>query len=69
MEKLSLGQRINNAANDAADLVISEKMCGQIHGLDRASHNTQDDVSLIQTAECALNETHDILQCMRELVI
>lgn len=61
MEKLSSGQRINNAANDAADLVISEKMCGQIHELDRASHNTQDDVSLIQTAECALNKTYDIL--------
>jgi len=69
MEKLSLGQRINNAANDAADLAISEKMCRQIHGLDRASHNTQDDVSLIQTAEGALNETHDILQCMHELVV
>ena len=69
MEKLSLSQRINNAANDAADLVISEKVCGQVYGLDRASHNTQDDVSSIQTAECALNEIHDILQCMRELVI
>ncbi|WZV55218.1 hypothetical protein AAB109_05600 [Priestia megaterium] len=69
MEKLFLGRRINNAANDAADLAISEKMCGQVYGLDRASHNTQDDVSLIQTAECALNETHDILQWMRKLVV
>ncbi|GAB1800814.1 flagellin N-terminal helical domain-containing protein [Priestia megaterium] len=69
VEELSSGQRINNAVDEAADLAIPEKMRGQVRGLDRASRNTQDDVSLIQTAEGALNETHDILQCMRELVV
>ncbi|WP_421535661.1 flagellin [Priestia sp. D3YE.R1] len=67
MEKLSSGLRINSAADDAAGLSISEKMRGQIRGLDMASKNAQDGVSLIQTAEGALNETHDILQRMREL--
>ncbi|MEM5005346.1 flagellin Hag [Priestia megaterium] len=69
MEKLSSGLRINSAADDAAGLAISEKMRGQIRGLDQASRNTQDGVSLIQTAEGALNETHDILQRMRELTV
>lgn len=69
MEKLSSGQRINNASDDAAGLAISEKMRGQIRGLDQASRNAQDGASLIQTAEGALNETHDILQRMRELVV
>ncbi|MCJ7992193.1 flagellin [Priestia megaterium] len=69
MEKLSSGQRINSASDDAAGLAISEKMRGQIRGLDQASRNAQDGVSLIQTAEGALNETHDILQRMRELVV
>ncbi|WKU22786.1 flagellin [Priestia megaterium] len=69
MEKLSSGQRINNAADDAAGLAISEKMRGQIRGLDQASRNAQDGVSLIQTAEGALSETTDILQRMRELAV
>src|SRR5690606_28181126 len=67
MEKLSSGLRINKAGDDAAGLAISEKMRGQIRGLDMASKNAQDGISLIQTAEGALNETHDILQRMREL--
>ncbi|MBM7585875.1 flagellin [Bacillus pakistanensis] len=67
MEKLSSGLRINSAADDAAGLAISEKMRGQIRGLDMAAKNAQDGISLIQTAEGALNETHDILQRMREL--
>ncbi|MCQ9281101.1 flagellin [Priestia aryabhattai] len=67
MEKLSSGLRINSAADDAAGLAISEKMRGQIRGLDMASKNAQDGISLIQTAEGALNETHDILQRMNEL--
>lgn len=67
MEKLSSGMRINRAGDDAAGLAISEKMRGQIRGLDQASRNSQDAISLIQTAEGALNETHDILQRMREL--
>jgi flagellin len=67
MEKLSSGLRINRAGDDAAGLAISEKMRGQIRGLDQASRNAQDGISLIQTAEGALNETHDILQRMREL--
>ncbi|WP_420489807.1 flagellin [Neobacillus drentensis] len=67
MEKLSSGQRINKAGDDAAGLAISEKMRGQIRGLDQASRNSQDAISLIQTGEGALNETHDILQRMREL--
>ena len=67
MEKLSSGLRINRAGDDAAGLAISEKMRGQIRGLDQASRNAQDSISLIQTGEGALNETHDILQRMREL--
>jgi flagellin len=69
MEKLSSGLRINNAKDDAAGLAISEKMRGQIRGLDQASRNSQDGISMIQTAEGALNETHDILQRMRELTV
>jgi flagellin len=69
MEKLSSGLRINRAGDDAAGLAISEKMRGQIRGLDQASRNAQDSISLIQTAEGALNETHDILQRMRELAV
>lgn len=67
MEKLSSGLRINRAGDDAAGLAISEKMRGQIRGLNQASRNSQDAISLIQTAEGALNETHSILQRMREL--
>ncbi|MBG9587226.1 flagellin [Cytobacillus firmus] len=67
MEKLSSGLRINRAGDDAAGLAISEKMRGQIRGLDQAAKNSQDGISMIQTAEGALNETHDILQRMREL--
>ena len=66
-EKLSSGYRINRAADDAAGLSISEKMRSQIRGLDKASANAQDGVSLVQTAEGALNETHSILQRMNEL--
>ncbi|MBM6619037.1 flagellin Hag [Bacillus suaedaesalsae] len=69
MEKLSSGLRINKAGDDAAGLAISEKMRGQIRGLDQASRNAQDGISLIQTAEGALNETHSILQRMRELAV
>ena len=58
MEKLSSGLRINRAGDDAAGLAISEKMRGQIRGLDQASANAQDGISMIQTAEGALNETH-----------
>ena len=68
-EKLSSGYRINRAADDAAGLSISEKMRAQIRGLDQASTNAQDGISLIQTAEGALNETHSILQRMRELAV
>lgn len=67
LEKLSSGLRINRAGDDAAGLAISEKMRAQIRGLDQASRNSQDAISLIQTAEGALNETHSILQRMREL--
>jgi flagellin len=67
LEKLSSGFRINRAGDDAAGLAISEKMRGQIRGLSQASRNAQDGISLIQTAEGALNETHSILQRMREL--
>ncbi|MDX8343217.1 flagellin [Rossellomorea sp. YZS02] len=67
MEKLSSGLRINRAGDDAAGLAISEKMRGQIRGLDQAAKNAQDGVSMLQTAEGALNETHSILQRMREL--
>ncbi|KPU44667.1 A-type flagellin [Oxobacter pfennigii] len=69
MEKLSSGLRINRAGDDAAGLAISEKMRGQIAGLDQAANNAQDGISLIQTAEGALNETHSILQRMRELAV
>ncbi|MCM3238365.1 flagellin Hag [Heyndrickxia oleronia] len=69
MEKLSSGLRINRAGDDAAGLAISEKMRGQIRGLDMAAKNSQDGISLIQTAEGALNETHAILQRMRELAV
>lgn len=69
MEKLSSGLRINRAGDDAAGLAISEKMRGQIRGLDMAQKNAQDGISLIQTAEGALNETHAILQRMRELAV
>lgn len=69
MEKLSSGLRINKASDDAAGLSISEKMRGQIRGLEQASSNAQDGISLMQTAEGALNETHDILQRMRELSV
>ena len=69
LEKLSSGYKINRAGDDAAGLAISEKMRGQIRGLDMASKNAQDGISLIQTAEGALNETHAILQRMRELAV
>ncbi len=69
LEKLSSGLRINRAGDDAAGLAISEKMRGQIRGLDQAVRNSQDGISLIQTAEGALNETHSILQRMRELAV
>jgi flagellin len=69
MERLSSGMRINRAADDAAGLSISEKMRSQIRGLKQASRNAQDGISLIQTAEGALNETHAILQRMRELTV
>jgi flagellin len=68
-EKLSSGYRINRAADDAAGLSISEKMRSQIRGLNQASTNAQDGISLIQTAEGALNESHSILQRMRELSV
>ena len=68
-EKLSSGYRINRAGDDAAGLKISEKMRSQIRGLDKASSNAQDGVSLIQTAEGALNEAHSILQRMNELAV
>ena len=69
IEKLSSGLRINRAGDDAAGLSISEKMRGQIRGLEQGSRNAQDGISLIQTAEGALNETHSILQRMRELSV
>ncbi|RSD25198.1 flagellin Hag [Mesobacillus subterraneus] len=69
MEKLASGLRINRAGDDAAGLAISEKMRGQIRGLDQAARNAQDGISLIQTAEGALNETHSILQRVRELAV
>ena len=68
-EKLSSGYRINRAGDDAAGLAISEKMRGQIRGLDRASANAEDGISLIQTAEGALQETQNIIQRMRELAV
>ena len=68
-EKLSSGLRINRAGDDAAGLAISEKMRAQINGLTQASTNAQDGISMIQTAEGALNETHSILQRMRTLAV
>ncbi len=69
LEKLSSGLKINRAGDNAAGLAISEKMRGQIRGLDQASSNASDGISLIQTAEGALNETQSILQRMRELAV
>jgi len=69
LERLSSGKRINKAADDAAGLAISEKMKGQINGLAKAQRNGQDSISMIQTAEGALKETHSILQRMRELSV
>jgi flagellin len=69
MEKLSSGLRINRAGDDAAGLAISEKMRSQINGLDQASRNSQDGISMIQTAEGGLDEVHSILQRMRELAV
>ena len=69
LEKLSSGLKINRAGDNAAGLAISEKMRAQVRGLDQANTNAQDGVSLIQTAEGALNETHSILQRMRELAV
>ena len=69
IQTLSTGLRINSAADDAAGLAISEKMRAQVRGLDRAVANSQDGISMIQTAEGALNETHSILQRMRELSV
>lgn len=66
-EKLSSGYKVNRAADDAAGLSISEKMRSQIRGLNKASSNAQDGISMVQTAEGALNETHSILQRMNEL--
>lgn len=68
-EKLSSGYRINRAGDDAAGLAISEKMRGQIRGLDKASSNSEDAISLIQTAEGSLQESQNILQRMRELAV
>ncbi len=69
MEKLTLGVRVQRAGDDAAGLSISEKMRGQIKGLQQASRNAEDGISLIQTAEGALGETHALLQRMRELTV
>ncbi len=69
LERLSSGKRINGAADDAAGLAISEKMKGQINGLNQAQRNAQDGISMMQTAEGALKETHSILQRMRELSV
>ena len=69
LEKLASGYKINRAGDDAAGLAISEKMRGQIRGLDMATKNANDSISLIQTAEGALNESHSILQRMRELAV
>ena len=68
-EKLSSGYKINRAADDAAGLAISEKMRRQIRGLTQASANAQDGISMVQTAEGALNEVHDMLQRMNELAV
>jgi flagellin len=69
MERLSSGYRINRAADDAAGLAISEKLRGQIGGLNQAQRNAQDAVSLVQTAEGSLNEVHSMLQRVRELAV
>src|SRR4051794_3078449 len=69
LERLSSGLRINKAADDAAGLAISEKLRAQSNGLNQATANAQDGISLIQTAEGALNETHSILQRMRQLAV
>ena len=69
LERLSSGLRINRAADDAAGLAISEKLRAQTNGLNQATSNAQDGISLIQTAEGALNETHSILQRMRQLAV
>src|SRR3979411_1995785 len=69
VEKLSSGLRINRSADDAAGLSMSEKMRAQIKGLGQAQRNAQDGISMIQTGEGALNETHSILQRMRELAV
>src|SRR5207248_4169003 len=69
VEQLSSGLRINRAADDAAGLAVSEKLKNQVRGLNQASRNAQDGISLIQTAEGALNETHALLSRMRELAV
>lgn len=69
IQKLSLGKRINKAADDAAGLAISQKMRAQIRGLDQADKNVQDGISLIQTAEGALDEMTAMTQRMRELSV
>ncbi|WP_006522129.1 flagellin domain protein [Desulfoscipio gibsoniae] len=69
IERLSSGLRINRAADDPAGLAISERMWAQIRGLQQASRNAQDGISMIQTVEGALNETHAMIQRIRELVI
>src|SRR6476660_2123277 len=69
MERLSSGFRINRAADDAAGLAISERLRGQINGLDQAQRNVQDAVSLVQTAEGSLTEVHAMLQRVRELAV
>jgi len=69
MERLSSGYRINRAADDAAGLAISEKLTAQVGGLDQAQRNAQDAVSLVQTAEGAMNEVHSMLQRVRDLAV
>src|SRR4051794_37109902 len=69
MERLSSGYRINSGADDAAGLGISERMRAQIRGLAQAQRNTQDGVSMVQTAEGALAEVHEMLQRIRELAV
>src|SRR3978361_95230 len=69
MERLSSGYRINRAADDAAGLAISEKLQGQITGLDQAQRNAQDAISLVQTAEGSLQEVPCVLQRVRELAV
>jgi flagellin len=69
MERLSSGYRINRAADDAAGLAITEKLRGQINGLDQAQRNAQDAISLVQTAEGSLTEVHSMLQRIRELAV